>query len=221
MPGEETWLVDLAGVSKRYDQRRVLSNVSLRIRDGECIALLGHNGAGKTTLLRVISTQVLPTGGTVLLFGRDVRAGAGAARRRIGLLTHESFLYPELTVLENLKFYGGFYPVDETRYTELLEIFRLMPYCDTPAKNLSFGLRRRADMARALLHDPDLLLLDEPFAGLDENSSQILGGHLAARHESGITLVMTSHAPGQARRMCNRIITLEKGRIVEDELLER
>ena len=113
-PDADGSVVDLTGVSKSYRYRHVLRHISLQIPRGEFLVLLGHNGAGKTTLLRIVSTQISPTKGIVRLFGRDPKAEGSLARRRIGLVTHESFLYPELTVLENLQFYGQFYPVAES-----------------------------------------------------------------------------------------------------------
>jgi ABC-type multidrug transport system ATPase subunit len=215
-PDADGRVVELAGVSKRYGYRHVLRHITLHIPRGEFLVLLGHNGAGKTTLLQIMATQVSPTKGMVRLFGRDPRVEGSSARRRIGLVTHESFLYPELTVLENLQFYGQFYPVAESRYREMLEMFEIRPYAGVRAGSLSFGLRRRVDMARALLHDPDLLLLDEPFAGLDERTARLLGEHLAALKETGITLAMTTHSPEKAGLIGDRAITLDKGSIVQD-----
>ena len=215
-PDADGNVVDLTGVSKSYRYRHVLRHISLQIPRGEFLVLLGHNGAGKTTLLRIVSTQISPTKGIVRLFGRDPKTEGSLARRRIGVVTHESFLYPELTVRENLQFYGQFYPVAESRYREMLEMFEIQPYAEVRAGSLSFGLRRRADMARALLHDPDLLLLDEPFAGLDERTARLLGEHLAALKKTGITLAMTSHSPQRAGLICDRAITLEKGSILQD-----
>jgi len=126
-PDADRGAVDLDGVSKRYGHRHVLRHISLHIPQGEFLVMLGHNGAGKTTLLRIMSTQVSPTKGRIRLFGRDPGAGGSAARRRIGLVTHESFLYPELTVLENLQFYGHFYPVAESKYREMLDMLELQP----------------------------------------------------------------------------------------------
>ncbi len=207
--------VELAAVSKRYGNHHVLRGISLHIQRGEFLVLLGHNGAGKTTLLRILSTQVSPTRGMVRLFGRDPRGEGSTVRRSIGLVTHESFLYPELTVLENLQFYGHFYPVAESRYQEMLEMFEIRSYAGVRAGSLSFGQRRRVDIARALLHDPDLVLLDEPFAGLDERTARVLGEYLAALKETRITLVMTSHSKKKAG-FYDRTITLERGRIVQD-----
>ena len=215
-PDADRGAVELDGVSKRYGHRHVLRRISMRIPQGEFLVLLGHNGAGKTTLLRIMATQVRPTKGRIRLFGRDPESEGSTARRRIGLVTHESFLYPELTVLENLQFYGHFYPVAESKYREMLEILELQPYAGVRAGSLSFGLRRRVDMARALLHDPDLVLLDEPFAGLDERTAHLLGEYLDALKETGITLTMTSHSPKRAILTCDRAITLENGSIVQD-----
>jgi ABC-type multidrug transport system ATPase subunit len=215
-PDADGRVVELAGVSKRYGYRHVLRHITLHIPRGEFLVLLGHNGAGKTTLLQIMATQVSPTKGMVRLFGRDPRVEGSSVRRRIGLVTHESFLYPELTVLENLQFYGQFYPVAESRYREMLEMFEIRPYARVRTGSLSFGLRRRVDMARALLHDPDLLLLDEPFAGLDERTARLLGEHLAALKETGITLAMTTHSPEKAGHIGDRAITLDKGSIVQD-----
>ena len=215
-PDADGSVVNLTGVSKSYRYRHILRHISLQVPRGEFLVLLGHNGAGKTTLLRIVSTQISPTKGTVRLFGRDPLAEGSLARRRIGLVTHESFLYPEPTVLENLQFYGQFYPVAESRYQEMLEMFEIGPYAEVRAGSLSFGLRRRADIARALLHDPDLLLLDEPFAGLDERTARLLEEYLATLKKTGITLAMTSHSPERAGFFCDRAITLERGSIVQD-----
>jgi ABC-type multidrug transport system ATPase subunit len=215
-PDADGRAVELAGVSKSYGYRHVLRHITLQIPKGEFLVLTGHNGAGKTTLLRILSTQVRPTRGIVRVFGQDPRVEGSFARRHIGLVTHESFLYPELTVLENLQFYGQFYPVAESRYQEMLEMFDIRPFAGMRTGSLSFGLRRRVDIARALLHDPDLLLLDEPFAGLDEKTARLLGEYLADLKETGITLTMTTHSPEKPGLICDRAITLERGSIVQD-----
>jgi len=215
-PDADGRAVELAGVSKSYGYRHVLRHITLQIQKGEFLVLTGHNGAGKTTLLRILSTQVSPTKGMVRLFGRDPRGEGSTVRSRIGLVTHESFLYPELTVLENLQFYGQFYPVAESRYREMLEMFEIRPYAGVRVGSLSFGQRRKVDIARALLHNPDLLLLDEPFAGLDEKTAHLLGEYLADLKETGITLTMTTHSPEKPGLSCDRAITLERGSIVQD-----
>jgi len=218
MPND-TLAVELREVSKSYGYVQALKSVSLSIKAGEFSALSGHNGAGKTTLLRIIATHITPSSGTVKLFGNDAfKDGAGEIRNRIGFVTHASFLYDELTIKENLLFYAKLFSVKgEEDFIETIEFLGLKRWYNVPVKQLSHGLRKRADIVRALLHNPDLILLDEPFSGLDTTTCDLLVSYFKGRHEeNGKTLILSSHSIEWAKRICDKRITLAKGKIVEE-----
>jgi heme exporter protein A len=218
MPND-TLAVELIAVSKSYGYVQALKSVSLSIKAGEFSALSGHNGAGKTTLLRIIATHITPSSGTVKLFGNDAfNDGAGEIRNRIGFVTHASFLYDELTIKENLLFYAKLFSVKgEEDFIDTIEFLGLKRWYNVPVKQLSHGLRKRADIVRALLHNPDLILLDEPFSGLDTTTCDLLVSYFKGRHEeNGKTLILSSHSLEWAKRICDKRITLAKGELIEE-----
>jgi ABC-type multidrug transport system ATPase subunit len=209
--------VEIAGVSKRYGYLTALESVSLMIDPGEVVALFGHNGAGKTTLLRIIATHIRPSSGTVRIFSEDASAHGASIRRRIGLVTHESYLYPELSVRENLQYYARLFSVEsEAGYQELVDYFGLRRWYSARAGALSFGLKKRADLVRALLHDPDLILLDEPFAGLDTQTCDLLADRIVSAREAGTTVLISSHSREWMEAVCDRELVFERGKIVRD-----
>jgi len=229
--------VQLEGVSKRFGYFFALKSVSLSVKVGEFVALLGPNGAGKTTLIKIIATQMKPTAGTVKIFGENVFQNSSKTaelRREIGLVAHESFLYDELTVRENLAFYAKLFSLNKARerfcgsyescegcgssweetLSELVEFLNLGRWLDVKAKHLSYGLRKRADIARALIHRPSLVLLDEPFGGLDESSRELLAEYFKCF--KGKTLILSSHSYEWAKRVCERGILLERGEVKQE-----
>lgn len=195
-----------------------LAAVDLSVRAGESVAIFGPNGAGKTTLLRLLATLLRPTTGTLRLFGTPVHAGATAARQRTGVLSHRSFLYPDLTPTENLEFYARMYRVADpaARVRTLLDAVGVRGWAHRPVRTLSRGLEQRCGVARALLHDPELLLLDEPFAGLDVDAAAMLNDQLLAAHGRGTTLVMATHDIERAPVLCGRGVILHRGRLAWD-----
>ncbi|MEA3488243.1 MAG: ABC transporter ATP-binding protein [Euryarchaeota archaeon] len=203
--------VELHEVSKRYGYLQALNSVSLNIATGDFMAFSGHNGAGKTTLLRIIATHILPTSGSVKIFGTDAHDNC-EIRREIGLVTHDSFLYDELTVRENLLFYAKLFGVKEEAFRDTIEFLGMNRWYNVQVKNLSHGLRKRADIVRALLHDPGLILLDEPFSGLDMNTCDLLADYLKSQH--GKTLLISSHSLEWTRKICDNGIVLERGNLV-------
>jgi len=203
--------VEIREVSKRYGYLQALNSVSLNIATGDFMAFSGHNGAGKTTLLRIIATHISPTSGTVKIFGTDALENC-EIRREIGLVTHDSFLYDELTVRENLLFYAKLFGVKEEAFRDTIEFLGMNRWYNVQVKNLSHGLRKRADIVRALLHDPGLILLDEPFSGLDMNTCDLLVNYLKSQH--GKTLLISSHSLEWTRKICDTGIVLERGKIV-------
>ncbi len=210
-----TIAVEIIEVSKRYGYLQALKSVSLKIKEGEFLAFSGHNGAGKTTLLKIIATHISPSSGTVKIFGDDAFKNSAETRRRIGLVTHESFLYDELSVRENLLFYAKLFSVkEEDDFLDTIEFLGLKRWYNVPVKQLSHGLRKRADIVRALIHNPDLILLDEPFAGLDPNTCDVLVNYFKSR--KGKTLLISSHSLEWSKKICDKRISLDKGKIVEE-----
>jgi heme exporter protein A len=204
---------------KRYGAVRAVDKVDLAIHAGESVLLLGPNGAGKSTLLRILATLIRPTAGTLAIFGEETgSADRLALRRRIGFLSHQTFLYDHLTGLENLEFYGRLYGLDdpEDRARAALRDVGLENRGMDLVRGFSRGMQQRLAIARAMLHDPEILLLDEPFTGLDRESSDRL---LEALRPSGgrrRTWVMATHDFATGIAAAGRVVVLQAGRIVED-----
>lgn len=208
-------VIESQGVGRQFAGVNAVDRVDLQVGAGESVALFGPNGAGKTTLLRMIATLLRPTRGTLRLFGRSVSDGGAQLRRRLGFLSHHSFLYPDLTPTENLEFYARMFriPAPTIRVRELLEQVGLIGWAHRPVRTLSRGLEQRCGLARALLHEPDLLLMDEPFTGLDVDAGKMLRGMLQQAHARGTTLIMTTHDMAQGFQLCRRAIILVRGRL--------
>lgn len=207
--------IEAKGLSRRFAEVNAIAGVDLSVDAGEVVAVLGANGAGKTTLLRLIATLLRPSGGALRLFGLPLADGGARARQRIGFLSHASFLYPDLSPLENLLFYAHMFrvPRADDRVRDLLAEVGLVGWRNRAVRALSRGLEQRCALARVLLHRPDLLLLDEPFSGLDVDSAAMLGRLLAAERERGTTILMTTHDLGSALDLCDRAIVLAHGRL--------
>ena len=204
------------GVTRSYAGVPVLSGVDLTVHAGEAVALLGANGAGKTTLLRILALLLRPGGGRLSLFGTDARAAPPALRRRIGYVGHESLCYPDLTAAENLAFYARLFEVPDApaRIAELLAWAGLEAAARRPVRVYSRGMGQRLALARALLHAPDLLLLDEPFAGLDAEAVGALQERLVTLRTAGHAIVLTTHDLERAAPVATRLAVLRRGRIV-------
>ena len=204
-------------VTRTFGRRRALSRVSFVCRAGEVVALLGPNGAGKSTLLSIASTLLKPSSGDVR-YGAHPAAAAGAAvRRQIGLLAHDLFVYPELSAAENLLFFGRLYGLtDVERIVRVaLEQARLADRPDDPVAGFSRGMRQRLAIERALLHSPRLVLLDEPFTGLDDASVEALRGRLASLRQSGCIVLLTTHDLEVIDGLADRALILTAGRVNE------
>jgi heme exporter protein A len=210
--------IETQGLTKTFGGMPALRNFDFRLAPGEAVALFGPNGAGKSTMLRLCATLLRPSRGSVRIFGTDGRDGSMAARRRIGFLSHQSFLYPDLTPIENLSFYARMFGVNDAprRVRELLDRVGLLGWANRPVRTLSRGLEQRCALARALLHEPDLLMLDEPFTGLDVDASATLRSVLTAAHERGAAVLMTTHDFGQGLASCRRAIILVRGALAWD-----
>ncbi|MFN2420230.1 MAG: heme ABC exporter ATP-binding protein CcmA, partial [Gemmatimonadota bacterium] len=185
------------------------------LEPGGFLVILGPNGAGKTTLLRVLARLLRPDRGRVLIDGEDWLAAPPVRQREVGLATHATFLYDGLTARENLAFYGELYGIADpsSAATEALSSMRLEHVADRRAGSLSRGEAQRLAIARALLHTPRLLLLDEPFAGLDPATSRVLGDLLSSLHAAGRTVVLTTHDLARAPAAATRCLVLDNGRV--------
>ncbi len=200
-------------LGKSFGRAVVLRDVSLRVAAGETVALFGPNGAGKSTLLRVCATLMTPTSGSLTLFGTS--AASRDARRRVGLVAHQSFLYPDLTARENLLFYAGMYGLTDTGRLVGAWLARvdLEGAGDRPVRTFSRGMEQRLSLARALLHDPELLLLDEPWSGLDAAAADWLDRLLVELRARGRTIVAATHDFARGLAVADRAIILHRGRI--------
>ena len=207
--------LDLRGVSRRYGRTRALHDVSLTCGAGEALALVGPNGAGKSTLLTLLSTLARPSAGDILYDGRSASAWGPELRGRIGVLGHDVSLYPELSARENLTFFGRLYGAADLdrRVDEALRSAGLEKRADTPVGTFSRGMRQRLAIERALLHQPDILLFDEPFTGLDESASEALVARLLAARDAGACIVFSSHDFEHAERVASRVALLDGGRL--------
>ena len=202
-------------LTRRYGRVRALADVSFSCGGGEAIALVGPNGAGKSTLLTLLSTLARPTSGEILYDGRPAAAWGPRLRRRFGVLGHDVSLYPELSARENLTFFGKLFAVDNLpqRVTDALATAGLASRAETAVSTFSRGMRQRLAIERALLHGPDILLLDEPFTGLDESASESLVRRLVRARESGACILFSSHDFEHAERVATRVAMLDAGRL--------
>ncbi len=193
-----------------------LRGIDLEVRSGEFMTIVGPNGAGKTTLLRILATLSRPTQGQVNIAGHMLPKGADQARRQIGLLSHQPLLYGDLTAEENLRFFGRMYDVPqlEARILELLDKVDLLDRRSSRARTFSRGMQQRLAIARALLHNPAVVLLDEPFTGLDPRASDRLEELLHLLRDGQRTVVMTIHDLERGWAMCDRALVLARGKIV-------
>lgn len=207
--------LEVAHLSKRFGRTMALDNVSVAVESGAAVALLGPNGAGKTTLLRLCSTLLRPSGGTIHVRGLNAVSDGPAVRRRIGVLAHESLLYPDLTPTENLLFYARLFRIAQpmARVGALIERMGLMGWAHRPVRTLSRGLLQRCALARVLLHEPDMLFLDEPFTGLDVDARTTLCDVLAEAHQAGTTLIMSTHDLAAGFELCSSAIVLVRGQL--------
>jgi heme exporter protein A len=212
--GESEPVLRLAGVERHYGEREALSGVSLSLHAGKTLVVFGPNGAGKTTLLRVLATLLRPHSGEVRVLGFGLPDEAWAVRGRVGLLGHEPLLYRELTARENLLFHARLHGVGEARVKEQLAAVRLVDRADEPVKTLSRGMVQRVAVARATLHDPELLLLDEPWANLDPAARELVEPLIGASARR--TRVISSHDPSGGRpALLREAADVDPGEIAE------
>ena len=222
-PADVTAALEIRGLTKVFD-RPALDGLDLSIQAGEFYALLGPNGAGKTTTLRIVAGLLRPDEGSVEVFGVDALANPIEAKRKIAWVSDEPMIYDRLTPMEYLEFVAGLWSEDtqvaEARAKDLVDWLGLGPHAQERCQGFSKGMRQKVALAGALVHDPQLLILDEPLTGLDAGSARQVKNVLAARVERGGTVIMTTHILEVAERMAERIGVIDKGRLIAEGTLE-
>ena len=206
-------------IGKRFGHRHILRGLSFAIQQGEFLLLLGANGAGKSTLLRIISSLMRPSTGQLEFNGRPYAAAGAELRGSIGMVSHESHLYGDLTARENLRVFGGLYGVEALgrRIPAVLKEMRLDAYPDVPVRAFSSGMTKRLALGRLALYEPRILLLDEPYSGLDQESVQLLDGFLLRFKEGGGTTLMVTHQLARGASHCTHLMILHQGRLVYNQ----
>jgi heme exporter protein A len=208
-------VLEARGLVREYGPVVAVDGIDLTLTRGEFLTIFGPNGAGKSSLLRMLAGAMRPTRGTVAIGGAPLDFSDGEWRRRVGMLSHQGFLYPQLTAEENLRFYGRLFALDDVaeRARRRLERVGLADRAAFPVHQLSHGMRQRLALARALLHDPDLVLLDEPFTGLDPAAAGVLRGVLQELRSERRTVVMVTHNLAEGLALSTRVAIQVRGRL--------
>jgi heme exporter protein A len=210
--------VEVSGVTRSFGRRRAVDGVDLSMQSGECLALFGPNGAGKTTLLRIVAGLLKPSTGSVRVAGESLRDHA-SARGRVGLVSHQSMLYRALTARENLEFTAKLYGIGNPRdaATRALDRMHMLDRAGTPVRALSRGLQQRVSVARAIVHDPSVVLLDEPYTGLDAAGAAALTDTLRLLRASGAAMMLVTHSVDEGLTLASHAAIMTAGRIVRYE----
>jgi heme exporter protein A len=209
-------MIQVEKLVKRFGYKWVLKGVNFSVQPGEFVGLLGPNGAGKTTLLRILTTLSKPTAGKVEIAGIPIPQGAPAVRHLMGVLSHQPLLYRELTAEENLAFFGNLYQLEDldNKIETVLQTVGLLSRRKDLVRTFSRGMQQRLAIGRSIIHDPNILLLDEPYTGLDQQASDVLDEILKGIAAEGRAVVMTSHDLVRANKLCSRFDILNGGKIV-------
>jgi lipooligosaccharide transport system ATP-binding protein len=226
---ERTSIIAARDLVKNFGSLQAVKGISFEVEQALCIGLLGPNGAGKTTTMRMIMGLSTVSGGTLTVFGTPVGAMTRAVKTKIGLVPQESNLDPDITVSENLEVYGRYFGLPASvigeRAPRLLQFMQLQEKAAARVTQLSGGMKRRLIIARALIGDPNLIILDEPTTGLDPQARVLIWNQLLELKRQGKTLLLTTHYMDEAQRLCDRIIIIDHGEILDEgspqELIER
>jgi len=211
-------VISTRGLGRRFGGRVAVNDVTLALEEGDCLALFGPNGAGKTTLLRMLAGLLRPTSGTGLVSGIELPGGA-ELRAAVGYISHASMLYAALTARENIELTARLFGVRDPRAAarRALERMEIVDRAETPVRQLSRGMQQRVSIARATVHDPRVVLLDEPFTGLDDSGSAALGAHLAALRAAGTTMVLVTHQIAEGLALATHAAIMREGSLVRLE----
>ena len=209
------WSIEISGMTKYYGNHLVLKGINLSVARGEKITIVGPNGAGKTTLLKILATISRPAAGTARIGGFDLCEQPVHVRRQIGVISHQTYLYNDLSVMENLRFYARMYDVPDAdrRIRELVQRVGLTHRMHDAVGKLSRGMQQRVCIARAAIHNPPVMLLDEPDTGLDQQASALLQNLLLGIEDQARTVIMTTHNLDLGLRICDRVAILAQGKI--------
>ena len=229
MPSNDTPLIHARGLTKRFGTFTAVDGIGFDVRAGEAFGFLGPNGAGKTSTMRMIACASPVTGGDLRVFGMDPLSQAGRIKARLGVVPQADNLDTEITVRENLLMYARYFDVPrhvaQKRADELLEFVELSDRAAAQVESLSGGMKRRLTIARALVNEPDLILLDEPTTGLDPQARHVVWERLYQLKRRGATLLLTTHYMDEAERLCDRLVVMDKAKIVAEgsprELIEQ
>jgi ABC-2 type transport system ATP-binding protein len=217
-------MLQVENLYKRYGTRTAVDGISFEVAAGQTVGLLGPNGAGKTTAIAMISGITRPDEGQITLQGARLTQDADAVKRHVGLVPQDLALYDELSALANLQLFGGLYalPTDllRQRADALLTLVGLSDRRHDRVRDFSGGMKRRLNIAGALLHDPELILLDEPTVGVDPQSRNAIFDNLEELKRRGKTLLYTTHYMEEAQRLCDRVLILDQGKILADDTVE-
>lgn len=213
-------LISARGLTKRFGDLEAVRGIDVEVQRGEVFGFLGPNGAGKSSTMRMIACVSPPSGGELRIFGLDPVVDGSRIRARLGVVPQLDTLDTELSVQENLWIYGRYFDLSRAecrrRTTELLEFARLSDRADSVVDNLSGGMKRRLSIARSLINEPELLLLDEPTTGLDPQARHVLWERLYRLKQQGVTQVLTTHYMDEAEQLCDRLVVMDQGRIVAE-----
>lgn len=209
--------LEIRNLVKRYDQKRGLAPTSFDVVKGESIAIVGHNGAGKSTLLKLLANWIVPDGGTVMIDGIDL-SNRAAVVRKMGFIPEVPNLFDFFSVEYNLRLFAKLSQIPFLRVEAILDEFNLLPFRKSKVQALSKGLKQRVSIGRALLADPPLLILDEPTSGLDFEMTREIYRLLNTMHDTGKTIIFTSHRPEEIRNLATRIMVLHQGSLIFDGL---
>lgn len=205
---------------KKYNGKTVVDNISFTVTRGECFGILGPNGAGKTTTVKMIHALSPPTAGKLKVLGQDVTKKGREIKKRLGVVTQDNNLDPDLTVWENMEMFARYYRLQPPRVRahlhRLLALMELADYCHTRVEKLSGGMKRRLAIARSLISSPDLLILDEPTTGLDPHARHVVWQQLRLIKENDITILLTTHYLEEAAHLCDRLVIMARGLILEE-----
>jgi len=212
----QAWAIEVQGLTKSLGNHLALRGIDLEVRQGEFVVIFGPNGAGKTTLIKVLATIMNPSSGRVLVDGLNLKNDAEEIRRRIGVVTHQTFLYGNLTAYENLEFYSRMYdvPRHKERIDEVVAMVGMTSRLYDRVGTLSRGMQQRLSIARSLLHKPAIMLLDEPETGLDQQAISMLREALQTEREGKRTIILTTHSLERGLELGDRLLILDKGKIV-------
>jgi lipooligosaccharide transport system ATP-binding protein len=221
-------IISAMGLTKIYGGIKAVDRIDFEIREGECFGFLGPNGAGKTTTMRMIQCAIPKTSGRLLVKGMEVDERPREIKRILGVVPQENNLDPDFTVLKNLTVYARYFDIPkgeaERRALELLRFVQLYERRDSPVDKLSGGMRRRLMLARALINEPEILVMDEPTTGLDPQARHAIWDKIRALKREGVTVVLTTHYMEEASQLCDRLVIMDLGRIIAEgspaELIE-